>query len=86
MTPMQDRDMRGGFPAFYLQNSPGQTKTSCTITTLSKGKLHEVGFLKCQPTEQPTSLPTGYDKNASGEPIQTHKIPPANGSMVHHRG
>lgn len=29
-----------------------------------------MGFLKCQPAEQATSLPTGHDKNVAGEPTQ----------------
>ena len=35
-------------------------KPSCTTTTYSEGQLHQVGFLKCQPTEQPTSLPASH--------------------------
>lgn len=53
-----------------FQNSPGRTKTSCTITTHSEGKCNEVGFLKCQPAEQATSLPTGHGGNVAGEPTQ----------------
>ena len=37
-------------------------KPSCTTTTHSEGQLHQAGCLKCQPTEQPTPLPTGRDK------------------------
>lgn len=68
MTSMQDTEMRGGLPAFVAEQSR-TNEDFFTTTTYSKGKHHEVGFLKCQPTEQPTSLPTGHGNNVTGEPI-----------------
>lgn len=55
-----------GVSCLFFQNSWGQIKTSCTITTHSKGKLDEVGFLKCHTTEQPTSLCISHEKNMTG--------------------
>lgn len=49
MTSMQDIETGGGFP--FIQNILGQVKTSCTITTQSKGNLYRARFLKCHSTE-----------------------------------
>lgn len=63
-----------GVSCLSVQNSPGQMKTSCTTTTHLEGKHDEVGFLKCQPAEQPASLPTGRGRNMSGEPTRRSRL------------
>lgn len=72
MTLMQDTETAGEFP--LIQNILGQVKTSCTITTQSKGNLYRARLLKCHPTESnrhlcPLSV-TEEKKNVVGEAIQ----------------